>query len=251
MLTAPREKRGSQTGITLIELLVAMIILSIVSTMLVGTWISLQRAYSFTIKANTARATARDAIGRISSELRDAQPTTLATATPTPVPAAVFIVAKPMEASFYSAYNQAGAQNDTTGTAAMRLTRIWLDTATVLPPPAKPESKTLYWQRRTDTSTSGAWTDATVRKVVLAQNVVNNSVPDPSVTPTSAYTPVFKYCYRDTLNVAQWTDNSAGTLDLTKIIAVRVRLIVDANVNRTPTYVDLTTTVRPRNASGN
>lgn len=240
MHTVSREKRGSQTGMTLIELLVGMIIATIVGTMLVGTWISLQRAYGFTTQTNTARASARDAMGRISSELRDAQPTALATATPTPSAAAVYINAKPMEVSFYSVYNLAGAQNDTTGIAAMRLTRIWLDTASGSTP-----QKTLYWQRRTDASTTGAWTDASVRKVVLAQNVVNNSVPS-----TSAPTAIFMYAYRDATGAVQWTDNSAATLDLTKIISVRVRLIVDANLAHTPTYVDLSTTVRPRNASG-
>ena len=246
MHTVSREKRGSQTGMTLIELLVGMIIATIVGTMLVGTWISLQRAYGFTTQTNTARASARDAMGRISSELRDAQPTALATATPTPSAAAVYINAKPMEVSFYSVYNLAGAQNDTTGIAAMRLTRIWLDTASGSTP-----QKTLYWQRRTDASTTGAWTDASVRKVVLAQNVVNNSVTDKSVSPTTSYTAVFRYAYRDGTGTVQWTDNTDGTLDLTKIISVRVRLIVDANLSHTPTYVDLSTTVRPRNASGN
>lgn len=251
MRTVSREKRGSQTGMTLIELLIGMIIATIVGTMLVGTWISLQRAYGVTTKANWSRAAARDAMSRISSELRDAQPTALATATPTPAPAAVYINAKPMEVSFYSVYNLAGAQNDTTGVTAMRLTRIWLDTATIPPLPTSPECKTLYWQRRTDTSTSGSWTDASVRKVVLAQNVVNNSVTDTSVSPTTSYTAVFRYAYRDGTGAVQWTDNTAGTLDLTKIISVRVRLIVDANLSHTPTYVDLSTTVRPRNASGN
>ena len=246
MRTVSRERRVSQTGMTLIELLIGMIIATIVGTMLVGTWISLQRAYGVTTKANTARATARDALSRISSELRDAQPTALATATPTPAPAAVYINAKPMEVSFYSVYNQAGAQNDTTGVTAMRLTRIWLDTASGSTP-----QKTLYWQRRTDASTTGAWTDASVRKVVLAQNVVNNSVTDKSVSPTTSYTAVFRYAYRDGTGTVQWTDNTDGTLDLTKIISVRVRLIVDANLSHTPTYVDLSTTVRPRNASGN
>jgi type II secretory pathway pseudopilin PulG len=240
MLTVSREKRESQTGMTLIELLIGMIIATIVGTMLVGTWISLQRAYGTTTKANWSRAAARDAMSRISSELRDAQPTTLATATPTPSAAAVFINAKPMEVSFYSAYNLAGAQNDTTGVTAMRLTRIWLDTTSGSTP-----QKTLYWQRRTDASTTGAWTDPSVRKMVLADNVVNNSIPS-----TSAPTPIFMYAYRDGTGAVLWTDNSAGTLDLTKVISVRVRLIVDANLAHSPTYTDLSTTVRPRNASG-
>jgi hypothetical protein len=41
---------------------------------------------------------------------------------------------------------------------------------------------------------------------------------------------------------------SMAAADLKKIVSVEVRLIVDANLAHTPSYVDLKTTVRPRNA---
>jgi prepilin-type N-terminal cleavage/methylation domain-containing protein len=240
-----RQNREVQAGITLVELLVVMVILSVVTTMLIGGWISLQRASAFAVQTNNSRATARDALDRVSTELRDSQPPTLATPTPTPTPAPtstpalsypILTYARPMEAVFYSAYNQPGANEDGSGTGALKLTRIYLDTASGFTP-----QKTLYWQRKTDASTG--WALGTYREVVLAKNVVNNSIPN------SSYTPIFTYGYGVGGSLT-WTDNSDGTLNLATITAVRLRLVVDANLAHTPTYIDLSTTVILRNAAG-
>jgi prepilin-type N-terminal cleavage/methylation domain-containing protein len=236
-------KRGSQAGITLIELLVSMIILGIVTTMLVASWISLQRASAFAVQSSNARASARDAIDRISSELRDSQPQTLPTASATPTPSPsypLFTVAQPMEAVFYSSFNQEGANLDGSGvgTGVLMPTRIHLDTS------GTTAQKTLYWQRKTD-QTSG-WT-AGYRQILLARNVVNNSVSNTDVSPTTPYTAIFRYGYRDVNDVLVWTDNADDSLDLSTIVAVQVRLIVDANTGRAPKYTDLSTTVIPRN----
>ena len=78
-------------------------------------------------------------------ELRDCQPTTLPTATPTPTTTpALFVTAQPMEAIFYSAFNQPGASDEGSGTGALRLTRIWLSSSGSTP------QKTLYWRRDTN-----------------------------------------------------------------------------------------------------
>jgi prepilin-type N-terminal cleavage/methylation domain-containing protein len=235
---SPSERsRRSQAGVTLVELLVAMLILGIVTTMLITGWISLQRASAFAVQSNDARASARDALDRISSELRDSQPQTLATLTATPTPAPtypLFTTAKPMEAVFYSAYNQLGANADGSGTGALMPTRIYLDVSSGSTP-----QKTLYWQRKTDASTG--WTSG-YRQMVLATNVVNNSIPS-----TGSPTAVFTYGYR-TGGHLLWTDNSDDALDLNTIVAVRIRVIVDVNLAHTPSYVDLSTTVIPRNA---
>ncbi len=234
MMSQPRSRSRSQAGITLMELLVSMIILAVVSTMLVMVWMNLQRASATTITTNQARATARDALGRIASELRDAQPQTLPTASPTPtyVPA-MFTEAQKYSATFLSLYNQPGAGSDVTGAAGRRLTRIWLDTT----------NKTLYWQRDTNDSDT---IDAGDRTNVLARDIVNPSFDDGNAgTP---YTAIFLYGCRDSSNVLQWTDHRDSAADRMAIVAVRVRLIVDANLNRTPAAVDVTTTVLPRNA---
>jgi hypothetical protein len=87
--------------------------------------------------------------------------------------------------------------------------------------------------------------------VVLATNVVNTGLADTSVTPNTTYTALFRYATRDTTSGnLVWTDNNDGSLNsnLAKIVAVNVRLIIDANLNHTPTRIDLQTLVSPRNA---
>lgn len=249
MLTLRRDGRDSQAGVTLIELLISMIVLSIVTTMLIAGWINLQRASAFAVSANNARATARDAMSRISSELRGAQPTSLPTATssatPTPAPLPPVTMAAPMEVRFYSSFNSAAANADGSGLTALRPTRIWLDTATVPSPPWSAQGRTLYWQR--DMNSNGSFTDAGDRSIVLARNVVNTLVAD-AINGTS-YTAVFRYAYRDAGDHVLWKDNADSSLVLASVVAVRVRLIIDSNMAHTPNPVDITTTVRLRNAS--
>jgi hypothetical protein len=127
----------------------------------------------------------------------------------------------------------------------LRLTRIYLDTVSGSTP-----QKSLYWQRRPASSpTSGAWTDAGVRTVKLATSVVNNSIPNPTPTPATSYTAIFTYYYRDGSGNLQNADTI--TANLATIISVRVRLIADVNQAHAPKYIDLSTTLRPRNANLN
>jgi prepilin-type N-terminal cleavage/methylation domain-containing protein len=241
MQTPLTGKRGSQDGLTLIELLVAMIIMSVISTMLVGGWISLQNSFAFTQRTNEARATARDAIDRISSELRAAQPPTLVASTPMPTPfyfaGATPYVCDAYHCVFYSAYNNSAAA-DGTGMAQQRLTAIWLDTT------SGGAQKTLYWTR--DTSTPLGTLTLADRTIVLARNVVNYSL-SPKKT-------IFTYYFRDPTTgvytnsevspVTAFTGTSAANLT-----SVQIELVVDANLAHTPSYVDVVTTVWPRNAT--
>ena len=145
LMIRARERRRVQAGVTLVELLVAMIILGIITTMLIVGWINLQRASAFAVQTNDARATARDSLSRVANELRDAQPVTLPTASPTPTYVPKLLAeAQPMSATFLSVYNQPGAGDDVGGASAKRLTRIWLDSG----------AKTLYWER--DVNNDGA-----------------------------------------------------------------------------------------------
>lgn len=240
MVPWSKGKRRSQAGLTLIEVLIAMVIMGVVTTMLVAGWISLQRASAFAVQTNTARATARDALSRVSNELRDAQPTALPIATPTPTYAGELLTdAQPMTAKFYSVYNQPGAGDDLSGAAARRLTRIRLDTSGSSP------QKTLYWER--DVNGNGVFGDPTDRTIILARNVVNASIPNNDVTPNTTYTAVFTYGYRDSSGFH--TADTIASADLAKVISVQVRLIIDANLHHAPSPIDVTTTVLPRNAA--
>ena len=61
---------------------------------------------------------------------------------------------------------------------------------------------------------------------------------------------MFRYAYRATAGgPILWTDNETSSLAMGPILAIRVRLIIDKNLAHTPNYVDITTTLRLRNAS--
>jgi hypothetical protein len=75
--------------------------------------------------------------------------------------------------------------------------------------------------------------------------VVNASFPSAG-SPTA----VFTYGYRDGSGDFT-TATTIGSADLSKIISIHIRLIVDANLAHSPAPADLETTVRPRNAPQN
>ena len=258
MQTKSARARGSQTGMTLVEMLVSMIIMAVIGTMLVGGWISLQRSYAFTRATTSARATVRDAIDRVASEIRTAQPPTADALVKSPfylpaTPTSPFSSGSPASACgpttcvFYSAYNNfavadgAGlALSGTTppSTSKMRLTAIWLDTS------GSTAQKVLKLTR--DTDNNGSLTDAGDKTIILARSVVN--------TAAGVNRPIFTYYFRDALpsspTYGQWSHASTLTsATVANLRNVQVELIVDVNLSHTPTYVDIRTTVRPRNAA--
>ena len=223
-----------------------MVILSVVTTMLVMSFIDLQQSSAYVVKATTARGDERDALGRIASELRDAQPTVLPTPTATATAAPTTHVAlistpKPLSLKFYSVYNVASAYDDSTGTGSLHLTCIWLDQ----PAPNNTDmadatgyqaSKTvLYWRR--DTNDNGL--DASDPTKVLATNVAN-------CTETGGPYPLFTYFF-DPTGDADAATATPVTADLPWLWAVQVRLIIDANTKLPPAPVDQTLTVGLRN----
>ena len=106
--------RSRQKGITLVELLVVMSVMLVLSTMIIGTWVALTNAYSFTSRSDKQRDLARQAIDRMAREIRDAQEP-LGTSSP------AINLAYPDEIRFYSTFNTAGASSPTT---EPRLTRF-------------------------------------------------------------------------------------------------------------------------------
>jgi len=233
-----------QEGLTLIETLVSMVILAVISTMIIMGWANLQRASANALRTNQARASLRDAMSRVSVEIRAAQPAVLPSSAASAAPVELLLGASPMDVQFLSAFNADGANSDGSGIEAPRLTRIWLDPDDH-PAQWNPECGTLLWQRDTngnDTIDSGD------RVTVLARNVANDILAD--AAHSTDYTAVFRYGYRVSQDdPVEWTDNEDGTLDLTTVVAVSARLIIDKKMGGTPSYVDLSTTVRLRNAA--
>jgi prepilin-type N-terminal cleavage/methylation domain-containing protein len=245
VLTSIRQGRGRQAGFTLVETLISMIILGIITTMIIIGWVNLQRASASALRTNHARAALRDAMSRVSFELRGAQPTALPTASPSAAPL-LLTLAQPMEVQFFSAFNSVDANLDGSGISAVRPTRLWLD-PDLQTAPWNPACRTLYWQR--DMDRDGSFDGAGDRSIVLARNVANDIVDDTAAG--TGYTAIFVYGYRETVDdPVLWTDNSDSSLDLSTVVAVSVRLIIDKKMGGAPSYADLTTTVRLRNAGG-
>jgi len=198
----------SQEGVSLIELLVGVIILSIVTTMVIMSWTSLQNSYSSTVKGAESRNTARDAMERMRREIRDIQPLTGQTGGITQAGA--------NDIRFTTAFNDPGIS----GTGHIALTRFWY----VYDGTKTPDQWCIYRQRDTDPAT------------VIARNVLNGKV-----LSAGSPTPLFRYFGVDA------DGDPYPTTDLTKIATVQIHVITDINPGHSPTYFDLMTTVQPRN----
>jgi prepilin-type N-terminal cleavage/methylation domain-containing protein len=147
----------SQRGMTLVELLVVMVIMTVVSTMIILTWFSLQNSYSFTVTSTNQRVAARDAMSRMVRELRDAQ----GGLNTTPIGSA----SSATSVVFWTPFNNPGSSN-------LGVNR--------------PTSFTYDEGARTITRTAGGST------TVLIANIVNHTAP---VSPADP--PVFSYDYYD------------------------------------------------------
>jgi type II secretory pathway pseudopilin PulG len=244
MLMSQRDRLSGQEGLTLVEALVSMVILFILSTMIIVGWVNLQHASANAMRTNQARAFLRDAMSRVSVELRAAQPTVLPSATASATPVRLLTQAAPLDVTFRSAFNVQGADSDGTGATAVRLVRIWLDPDRH-PPSWNQSCGTLLLQH--DSNDNGTLGEASDQTIVLARNVANEILAD--AANDTDYTAVFRYGYRSTPSAkVEWTDNEDSALDLATVVAVSVRLIIDKKMGGAPSYVDLCTTVRLRNA---
>lgn len=227
-LTEARENaqpRGER-GMTLVELLVVMVIMSIVGTMLVATWISLSNSYAFTTTSCDARDFARFAASRMEREFRDAE-AQVTTGYYQGLPAVLWASANKIR--LVTTFNNAG--NDD--------------------PVAKPLAIEYYLQdgslyRRQDANDNGLW-DTPPRVVI--PNVVNASMPK-----GSGGTPMFSYTYITdngafvTVNPADDSTNlSLALAQRARIVSVTINLLVDLSPSHAPTYMHITTTAQLRN----
>lgn len=216
---------------TLVELLVVMVIMSIVTTMIIGVSFALQSSYAQTVRANDARSTARDALNRMSIQIRSAQPLQILSANQQ-----VFWFAGPWEVRFLSSFNVLGQRSNGNPNGSLRLTRFYLSGSSSSPP-----YQTLWLQRA-----AGAVSDPSAYvfqagdpQIELAANVVNARISN---------TPLFTYYYYDEVSGNLTSLNTVPAASLDGIVSVGIRVIVDADLNNSPPPADLQMTVRPPNA---
>ena len=226
-----RRRRPGQSGMSLVELLVSMIVLGIVSTLLVGIWISLQNSYAFSVRSEKQQEMARDAVSRMVREIRDSGGQAGSAA------GSSILSAGPQEITFSTAFNDVGVGEVRTDGAG--------DGYPYLPPRggyfyvtnAAGTSGTLYRWRDTD-EILGRSDDDRVDPVV--KYVVNGAAP------------IFTYTCINTGSAPSGTAlgepyQTTAPADRTSIVSVQIRLKVDLNPGSSPEYMDLISTAQPRN----
>jgi prepilin-type N-terminal cleavage/methylation domain-containing protein len=203
-----------QRGMTLIELLVAMTIMVVLSTMIIATWISLSKAYSLTSRSDRQRDVANQAISRMAREIRDAQRVPGGTS-------AAFVRAAPNEIRFYSTFNVAGNSDPTL--TEPRLTRFVL------------RGGTIY---REFPGADGLFGSSDDVSSALVRDVVNGSQT----------ADLFTYSAIDATTGQMYQSSGEATrTPAAQIQTVRIVLYVDLNPGKSPNYMDISTTVEPRN----
>lgn len=211
-----QSRRGTQSGLTLVELLVAMSIMAVISTMVLVVWFSLQDSYAFTTRSDKQREYARDAAARLTREIRDIQAQAGVDAVR---------VATADEFWFYSAFNLPNQLP----TDKPRSTRYTYDAVT----------NTIY--RQCDGSAGGTDPNLTSAPLIaVATNVINGQVPSGSSTPVFTY-----YVYNGAGTQVPMTSVTGSAMQ--SILSVEIHLITDLNPGKSPNYFDLRTAAQPRN----
>jgi hypothetical protein len=199
----------------MVELLVGMVILAVVSTAIIMAWIVLQGSFTYSARSSEQREAARDGISLLAREVRDVQPLALSSSTP------AIVSAQPYSISFYTTFHDEDAASATAGVDLVQYS-IPLNTSD----PDRPDTRTLY--RKIG---DGPWR-------VVVSDVMNGKDGKP----------LFGYTYfteAGSLTATPVDSVASGLTD--RIVNIRVRLIVDLNPGKSPTEMELTTTVQPRN----
>lgn len=257
-------------GISLVELLIAMSIMSVITAMLLMGWFSLSRSWEFTTHSADARDSGRQAMQHMQREIRDAQKPAQGgyiSGTSAAAPDAIIYRARPYWIAFSTTFNE--LDNGTILSVGT--------TPTATPLPTRPHlvvyrlyrngelwryEDNNFWDgaidRSADTfdmlSDDPASFDPSERTTgegatLIVSNVVNDTDPAtglPYTNPDSG-TPLFEYNYYDSAGALESTRSITGA-DRQDIIAVQLRLLVDLNPVKAPVFADLRGTAQLRNA---
>jgi prepilin-type N-terminal cleavage/methylation domain-containing protein len=217
----------AQSGITLVELIIAMSIMGILSAMILMVWFSLQSSYASSVQNAKQRDVARQGVWRMATEIRDAQ-----------------------GIDGYPPVMSAGANSILIGTSFNNSGNTEQPTDASSPDLNVHRVKFSYLKadntiyRTEDANGDGTFAGEGETSVALVRNVVNGTVP------AGRSTPLFRYSYYDTSGVLQTVDSlTDASIDPARLLNVQIQALVDIKPNKSPTYMDLRTTVQPRNAA--
>jgi prepilin-type N-terminal cleavage/methylation domain-containing protein len=240
-------RRRRESGMTLIELLIGMTVMTVISTMMLLGWFSLQKSYSYSVRSNDQRDSGRQTLSRMQREVRDAE------ARPLPNTDPAIYRARTFWTAFYTTFNEAG--NTSSGKLPhMVMYRLYsngelwrfedLDNSGTLSGVSmspSPDDPSVFDTHEIDMP--GQWTGTGEGGVVnFSQNPSNP-------------TPLFRYMYYDdtgTLVTANNAYNSTGGNgqghnDRSNTVAVIMRAVVDLVPGHAPIAADLQITAQLRN----
>jgi hypothetical protein len=225
----------SQSGLTLVELLVGMVVMVLLSSMMIMVYVALNGSFSYSAKSSGAREQARQALARMAREIRDAEAI--------PANSEVGIVrAREMWTAFYSTFNEAG--NDDPGMVPhLVIYRLYSDKE--------------IW-RFEDSNGNGAISGVDINPspddhyalseqvngegaMLIVRDVVNYD----SKTPTPV--PLFTYSYVDDSGQIAMSSYVYYAENRGRILNVQIHLLVDLNPGHSPVYADLQTSAQLRN----
>lgn len=253
--TARRLRRArGQRGISLVELLVAMSIMSVITAMLLMGWFALSRSYGFAVHSADARDSGRQAMQRLQREVRDAQKPPQGYPPGLDAPDAIIYRAQPYSIAFSTTFNDFG--NATAG---------WTG-PTPTASPSRPHlvvyrlyaDKELW--RFEDLNDSGTidglvampdehlsvFSDESEQVNGEGRRLVLTDVVNCAATNSDDWVPLFTYSYYDSGGLQSDTERTGA--ERKTIIAVQLRLLVDLDPTKAPVYADLRGTAQLRNA---
>jgi len=233
---------GSQRGMTLVELVVGMAIMTLLTAMILITWFALSQSYSYSIQSSEARDNARLALSRMAREIRDAENNASVSETAIQRARARWI-------QFYTTFNDPGNANSSTlpRLVMYRLYpdgELWrfedLDGNNTI---ANVNNSASDWPGANALSVGEQVNGEGAR--LMCTHVVNDVVPS-----TSDPTPLFEYArFDDTGRLGLSHEVYGNTLgNRPAIVAVQIHLLADVNPARSPVYADLQTTAQLRNS---
>jgi Tfp pilus assembly protein PilV len=207
-----RRSLAGQAGVSLIELLVASLLLLVIMGAIFAVWQGLSRTYAFTEDDITVQEEARLAMTEMVEYIRTArQPTSVSSVELD----AVIVDAGPFSLSLWTDVERDGSHS-------LQLVRFRVSPDPLLTHPSGTSFELL---REVDSSATGAFVDPPTR--LVSSDVANDSAAYPLFT------------YRNALG--EETD------DITRIRQIEINLRVDVDTGRRPATNVLTSVVQPRN----
>jgi type II secretory pathway pseudopilin PulG len=224
-----------ESGLTLVELLVGMVVMLVLSSMMIMVYFALSGSFSYSAKSSTAREQAREALARMAREIRDAE------ALPDGSEVAV-VRARERWTEFYSTFNEAG-NDDPSMTPHLVMYRLYQDKeiwrfedqngdGAIAGVNINPSSETTF----SLTEQSGG-----EGRTLIVKNIVNYD----TTTPTPV--PLFEYSYVDADGNITMSSYVYYPENRVRILNVQIHLLVDLNPGHSPVYADLQTSAQLRN----